>query len=283
MNAVRDVAVEQFRRVDGAFRAATASMRALPDFLIIGEAKCGTTSLYDDLVEHPDVLPAAVKEVQFFSTRLHRGLNWYRSQFPLEWRMRRNGHVPGRTQTGEASPYYLSHPLAPQRIKTVLPQVKAIAMLRNPVDRAYSQYQHEFRKKRETLSFEEAIAREPQRLQGERERMARDDRYNSREYRRHAYMARGLYVDHLRTWFELFDPRQLFVIRSEDYFAAPDATLRQVLEFLELPAWAPPRFAKKNVGKYTPIDPQVREKLASYFAPHNARLADFLDVDFGWQ
>ncbi|HWK08846.1 MAG TPA: sulfotransferase domain-containing protein [Vicinamibacterales bacterium] len=273
----------RLRRLDQTYRIATASMRALPDFLIIGESKCGTTSLYDDIVEHPSVLPAATKEIQFFSAHFHRGLDWYRAQFPLEWRMRRDGNRNGRFQTGEASPYYLSHPLAPQRIQTVLPSVKAIAMLRNPIDRAYSQYQHEVRRNRETLSFGDAVAREPERLLGERERMTRDGRYKSREHRRHAYLARGVYVDHLRTWCETFDRRQVLVIRSEDYFAAPDATLRQIFEFLELPAWMPPRFAKKNVGEYSPIDPQIRKALADYFAPHNARLADFLGVDYGWQ
>jgi hypothetical protein len=282
MNTARSVAAVQFRRVDAAFRSATVSMRTLPNFLIIGESKCGTTSLYNDLIEHPCVLPAATKEIQFFTLRFHLGLDWYRAQFPLEWRMRWSGGGLQPAQTGEASPYYLCHPLAPHRIKTVLPEVKAIALLRNPVDRAYSQYQHERRFKRETLSFEEAIAREPERLRGERERMARDGRYKSREYRRHSYLDRGIYVDHLRTWFDLFDRRQVLVLRSEDYFAAPGAIIPQVLDFLGLPRWTPSRFAKRNVGRYSPLDPQTRKELSEYFAPHNARLADCLGVDFGW-
>ena len=278
---LRRVARNQFKRVDDVYRSATASLRALPDFLIIGEAKCGTTSLYDDLVSHPSVLEAAVKEVHFFDLRYHRGLDWYKAQFPLAWRMRR---TPGdRVQTGEASPYYLFHPHAPARIKQAMPGVKLIAMLRNPVERAYSHYQHEFRKHRETLTFEEAVAREPERLRGELERMLENPRYNSREHRRHAYVTRGVYVDPLQQVRRLFGEKQLLVIKSEDYFAAPDTTLRQVIEFLELPSREPRTFARKNIGSYAPIDAGLRRRLVDYFAPHNARLYDFLGVDYGWK
>jgi hypothetical protein len=254
----------------------------LPDFLIIGEAKCGTTSLYGDIVRHPGVVPAATKEVHFFDVRFDRGLNWYKGQFPLP--PRRGEHGDGASfKTGEASPYYLSHPHAPRRIRDVLPAVKAIAMLRNPIDRAYSHYQHELRTRRESLSFEEAIAREPERLRGECERMIEDERYNSTACRRYSYLTRGVYVDHLQNWMRYFDRQQLLVLQSESYFAAPDLTMQKVLRFLELPTWAPPSFAKRNVGMYAPIDARLRERLSDHFAPHNARLYEFLGVDFEWR
>ena len=277
---LRQVARAQLRRVDDVYRSATASMRALPDFLIIGEAKCGTTSLYDDLVDHRTVLEAAAKEVHFFDLRYHRGLDWYKAQFPLLWRIRKDSP---RVQTGEASPYYMFHPHAPQRIKDAVPDVKLIVMLRNPVERAYSHYQHECRRQREALSFEDAVNKEPERLRGEVERMLEDPRYNSREHRRHAYVTRGVYVDSLQKVMRVFGPDQLLVIRSEDYFAAPDATLRQVLDFLGVPARQPRRFARKNVGSYAPINPDLRRRLAEFYAPHNARLYELLGVDYGWK
>jgi hypothetical protein len=282
MNSVRRAAVAQYRRVDGMFRTATASLRSLPDFLIVGEAKCGTTSLYDDIVRHPSVEAACIKEVHFFDLGFERGLSWYKAQFPIQARGRGRNGASSTFQTGEASPYYLFHPHAPRRIRQVLPGVKAIAMLRNPVERAYSHYQHEFRKGREALGFEEAIAREPERLHGERERMIEDERYNSKAHRRHSYLARGIYINQLENWLQHFDRDQLLVIKSEDYFAAPGATLKQVLKFLELPQWESPHFAKRNVGSYAPIDAGLRARLAAYFAPHNTRLNDFLGVDFGW-
>jgi hypothetical protein len=277
---LKRVARDHLRRVDDVYRSATASMRALPDFLIIGEAKCGTTSLYDDLVDHPSVLEAAVKEVHFFDLRYHLGLDWYKAQFPLLWRTRRTGDQ--RVLTGEASPYYMFHPHAPERIKQALPDVKLIVMLRNPVERAYSHYQHEFRKGREKLSFADAIQKEPERLRGELERMLENPRYNSREHRRHAYVTRGVYVDSLQKVMRTFAPQQFLILKSEDYFAAPDATLRRVLGFLGLPSRQPRAFARKNVGSYSPIDTEVRKRLSAFYAPHNARLYDFLGVDYGW-
>lgn len=107
MSAVlRRAARSQWRRVDHVYRSATASMRALPDFLIIGEAKCGTTSLYDDLARHPLVREAAVKEVHFFDIRFHKGLDWYRAQFPLHWRAQKDtAPAQRRWLTG----YYAPH------------------------------------------------------------------------------------------------------------------------------------------------------------------------------
>jgi len=278
---LKRVARDQWRRFDNVFRSATASIRALPDFLIIGEAKCGTTSLYNDLVSHPFVLGAAVKELHFFDLRYQRGIDWYKAQFPLPWRSWRM--AGDRVQTGEASPYYLFHPHAPLRIKQALPDVRLIAMLRNPVERAYSHYQHEFRKRRETLSFEEAVDREPERLRGELERMLADPRYNSREHRRHAYVTRGVYVDPLHNVTRLFGAARLLILKSEDYFTAPEATLRRVFEFLELPPQESRSFARKNIGSYMPIDSHLRQRLVDYFAPHNARLYDFIGVNLGWK
>jgi hypothetical protein len=185
-------------------------------------------------------------------------------------------------QTGEASPYYMFHPHAPVRIREMVPDARLIVMLRNPVDRAYSHYQHEFRKKRESLSFAEAVEREPERLHGELERMLQDPRYNSRAHRRHAYVTRGVYLESLERVLQVFPREQLLVIRSEDYFGDPDATLRRVCAFLGLPAQARRTFAKRNVGAYAPIAPDLRARLAAFYAPHNARLSDLLGADVGW-
>lgn len=224
-------------------------------------------------------MAAAIKEIHFFDLRFNRGLNWYKAQFPLQFHRAKHA-----VKTGEASPYYLAHPHAPRRIHQILPGVKAIAMLRNPIDRAYSHYQHVVRLRREPLSFEDAIAREPERLRGERERMIQDERYNSKAYRRHSYLTRGLYVNHLENWLRYFDRHQLLVLKSEDYFDAPDVTVQKVFQFLDLPRWLPLSFAKRNVGMYqAPIDAVLRRRLSEYFAPHNARLYDLLGVDYGWR
>ena len=279
---LRQIARERLRRIDGAYRSATASMRALPDFLIIGEAKCGTTSLYDDLVQHPCVREAAIKEVHFFDLRFHRGLDWYRAQFPFVSLLGTNPNGR-RSQTGEASPYYMFHPHAPARIKATLPDVKLIAILRNPVERAYSHYQHEYRHKRETLTFEEAIARESERLDGELERMIENPCYNSRAHRRHAYVTRGIYVESLRRMMSLFSREQLLVVCSKEFFHNPQPVYRQITSFLELPEDINHRFAKRNTGSYAPIAPATRRHLQQYYEPHNKRLYALLGRDFQWE
>lgn len=117
----------------------TGAFRVLPDFLIIGAPKCGTTSLYGYLVQHPSVLPAMCKEVRFFDQFSHKPLGWYRGHFPTRWAVRRaEKDVGGRVLTGEATPTYLMLDVAPGRAYDVAPEAKLIAVLRNPVDRAYS-------------------------------------------------------------------------------------------------------------------------------------------------
>src|SRR5580692_9445955 len=125
----------------------------LPGFLIVGAQRCGTTSMYRALSEHPEVRKAVLhKGVHYFDMNYGRGLGWYRAHFPLA----RGGGV-----TFESSPYYLFHPLAAERIAADLPGVKLIVLVRDPVERAYSAYTHERARGFETESFEQAIEREP--------------------------------------------------------------------------------------------------------------------------
>ncbi len=141
-----------------------------PRFLIIGAQRSGTTSRYEYRLVHPRVAPAARKEIHCFDLRFDKGMDWYRAQFP---------DCAGGLVTGEASPYYVFHPHVPERVRRHLPDVKLITLLRNPVDRAYSHYQHEVRLEREPLSFEEATEREGERLDGELDRMLEDESYYS--------------------------------------------------------------------------------------------------------
>ncbi len=272
----------QWRRVSGVYRGLTATRRALPDFVIIGASKCGTTTLYETLSDHPHVLPAAVKEVHFFDLRFHRGLDWYRAQFPLAARM--GGDAPGERVywTGEASPYYLFHPLAAARLKDTVPNARLIAMLRNPVERAYSQFQHELRAGRETLTFEEAIDREEERLAGQRDKLIANPQYHSFSHRRHSYASRGIYADQLAEWFALFDRRQLMVVCSEDFFSRPRETYDEIQRFIGVPIDPAPGIEKQNAGKYSPIARALRNRLVRFYAPHNQRLYTLLGRDLGW-
>src|SRR4051812_20031887 len=127
------------RRVQADYRHLSAPLRGLPSVLIIGAQKSGTTSLSSYLVEHPDMLPSLRKEVHYFSFNYERGVNWYRAHFPYTHHLRRGA------LTLDATPYYLVHPLVAQRAAQLLPHAKLVVLLRNPVDRALSHYQHEVR------------------------------------------------------------------------------------------------------------------------------------------
>jgi Sulfotransferase domain len=255
---------------------------ALPDFVIIGAEKAGTTFLYWQLCQHPYVEPAAEKELHFFDSPKwsNRDVRWYRSQFPPPaWR---DGQ---KVITGEASPYYLFHPTSPFRASETMPDVKLIALLRNPVDRAYSAYNHKVAAKWEPLSFEEALAEEEKRTAGELERMLSDDSYYGRNIRVHAYRSRGIYVDQLQRWHEHFPRDQLLVLKSEDLFADPIETVETVHEFLDLPKSeleATILTTKRNRRTRRPMAPTTRQRLEQFFEPHNQRLYEYLGVDFDW-
>ncbi len=265
------------------YRGMTSPLRLLPDFIIIGGKKCGTSSLYNYLVEHPDVEPAFRKEVHFFDRTSRLGTLRYRAHFPTSAQRRRARRDRGSDLvTGEATPYYLFHPLAPKRVRRTVPRAKLIALLRNPVDRAYSHYHHEERRGTEPLSFEEAVEREAGRLDGERERMLRDESYDSLSYRRYSYLSRGVYVDQIRNWRDHFPEGQILILRTEDLHADPSSVLGQTLGFLGLKPMDLGEYAKTNTGSYEGMGDAARNRLVEYFRPHNERLYEYLGRDFGW-
>jgi flagellar biosynthesis GTPase FlhF len=265
-------------------RARNEETGALPDFVIIGERKCGTTFLYHLLGQHPLVEPAASKELHFFDALFDEGIEWYRQCFPApRWEDGR------RTITGEASPYMANRP-APERMAKVVPEARLIALLRNPVERTYSDYQMVTRKDREHKTFEEAIGlREPAEA-GEARTVGKEGVNSEGEDANldddSEYLSRSRYAEHLLRWSEFFPREQMLVLKCEDFFDNPKQTLKVVLEFLGLPEWEPEPSKlenKRNAGRYEDdMDPETRRRLEEYFEPHNRRLYDFLGKDFGW-
>lgn len=261
----------------------TSRGRLLPDYLIIGTQRGGTTSLYKYLAQHPVHARALTKELRFFDLNYHRGVAWYRSRFPS----RRYRDSAKRSRgidlvVGEASPDYMFHPHAPRRVAELLPAVKLIVLLRNPVDRAFSHYWHQFKRGHEQLSFDEAVQREPERLAGELERTLEDERYVSYERHHHSYLARGLYADQLEAWLELFPREQFMVERSEDLFQDPAAVFERTLRFLGLPPRELKQYEQFNAFSQDSMEPDTRARLEDHFRPHNEHLSRLLGRDFGW-
>jgi hypothetical protein len=259
-------------------RRATAAGRGLPHFLIIGAQRAGTSSLYAYLSEHPDIHPAFVKEVHFFDLEFGRGLPWYRSMFPLESRLRARGAI-----TGEASPYYLFHPLAAERAAAVVPHAKLVVLLRDPVERAWSHYRHEVKGGRETLSFEDALAAEPERL-ARAEPLVRSGAPEQlyRGHRTHSYVARGRYTEQLEVWLQYFPREQFLALRSEDLFERPGDVWPRLLAFLNVGDDRGRRFTVHNQGPPGAMPQAARSWLQEQFAQPNADLVRLLGSEFSW-
>jgi Sulfotransferase domain len=262
---------------------ATADVRPLPDFLVIGAQKGGTTALYAYLRWHPAVLGPSWKEVSFFDRHYRRGARWYRGQFPNAARIalarRRTGSAP---RVGEASPSYMFHPLAPERVRALVPGVRLIAILRDPVERAFSHYNHERALGREPLTFEQAIEREEARTAGEVERMCADPAYFSHAWWNWTYLARGRYADQLERWLAVFPREQLLALTSEELSARPAEEYARVLAFLGLPPHALDSYPRLNTREYGELAPETRRALTAAFSEPNRRLYDLVGRDLGW-
>jgi hypothetical protein len=262
---------------------ATSSLRPLPDFLILGAQKAGTTALYAYLRWHPEITGPSFKEVSFFDRHYARGERWYRAHLPSRPRQwvvrRRRGRWPS---VGEASPSYLFHPAAPERVAALLPRARLIAVLRDPVDRAFSHYQHEVALRREPLSFEDALAAEDERMQGEVERMTREPSYFSEAWWNHTYVARGRYAEQLERWFAVFPREQLLVLFSDDLLRQPADTYARVLDFLGADPYELSSYPRIFSREYDEMSPATRSHLQDVFAGPNAQLAKLLGRELPW-
>jgi len=238
-----------------------------PDFIIIGAPKCGTTSLFYYLLQHPNILPSLRKEICFWSDALHHGLDWYLSQLPPH-------PQDGRWLSGESSPAYFFTPDVPELMAPRLPNVKLVALLRNPVDRVISQFHHRKRQTIEALSLDAFVDT----LLNDFARAADLQTPDSTP----SALNKGFYAHHLRRWLHHFDRDRLLVLQSETFFREPDRILQTVHEFLGLPHVPLDDYRAYNAGTYPEAEASVRDKLAEFFAPYNAELEALLDRRFDW-
>jgi Sulfotransferase domain len=264
--------------------SATAGTRQLPSFIVVGAQRAGTTSLFRALMSHPLIHSANYhKGVNYFDVNYHRDFSWYQGHFPRTARLRaRGGTVGGEPITFEASGYYMFHPCAAERMARHLPDVRIVAMLRDPVERAWSAWKHESARGYETESFDVALEREDERLAGEAERMLADPRYQSFSYRHHAYAGRGRYAEQLLRLQSHFSAEQIHVIESESFFTQPETTYAGLLDFLGLPTVLPDRFDRWNGRPSGSMPAPTRSRLQEQFQIHDRALADLLGREPAW-
>jgi len=256
----------------------------LPDFIIFGVLRSGTTSLYQYLAQHPNIEPCAIKQPHFFDQYYHRGINWYRMNFPSKWQKFIFTKIKHKKFiTGEASGAYLQNPHAPKRIHNLNPNMKLILLLRNPVDRAFSHYKRKLKNGSEKLSFEEVIDQEQSRIEGEQEKMEKNEKYYSHTYHRLSYITTGLYVIRLKRWLKYFSMKQILVLENEELLHKPQKVYDETIEFLDLPKWKLPTFKKFSKQQLSmDMNPKTREKLLEYCRPFNEDLYSLIGRKFDW-
>lgn len=218
-----------------------------PDFIVVGAQKAGSTSLFAYLAAHPSVDQPLVKEINYFDLWAGRGHWWYRRHFPV---LRDDGRI-----SGEASPMYMVHPYAMQRIADDLPAVKIVTILREPVSRLLSHYRHSVRLGHESLSLDEALRAEEQRLRPELRALELDRFHPAHDFQKFTYLRRSLYLDQVRQIQTLFAGRSLF-LRLEDL--ADVEAIRPLCDFLGIPFDPGVRFEAHNVNQMVPT---VRQEL----------------------
>lgn len=260
-------------------RLLTAKFRPLPNVLVIGGQRCGTSSLYKYLGSHPEVGASLRKEVRFFTKYMVMGEDWYRSHFGLE--------VGPKKIFFEATPDYLLDPRVPQRVAELMPGVSLIVLLRDPIVRAFSHYNHNRRLGVETLSFQEAILQENHRIGPAWLKMlANDDIPTPDEVLRYSYVRRGMYSLQLEEWLKYFPKDQFHVMRSEALYAQPQEELVRVFKFLQISHWDLGRFDNFSYISARPeaerIPEGAKEILADRYEADSERLRDLVGDRFVW-
>jgi hypothetical protein len=239
---------------------------SLPDFMIIGAPKCGTTSLFEYLCEHPDVARPARKEIHYFDEKFARGLPWYRRHFP---------RVEKPRITGEATTAYLFARDAPARAAALMPDAKLIAVLRDPVRRVISHYWHNKRLGRVRGDFE-SYFREALSPNAERETN------QARQFINYPVQW-GFYKEQIERWFEHFPHEQFLFLRFEDLASDGTAQTQRVFDFLGLSPLAIDAAEVFNAGPSYPVEVNdITRRLSEIYAEKNAGLDRLIGPQFIW-
>jgi hypothetical protein len=267
-------------------RRLTSRLRRLPDFVVIGAMKCGTSMLFSSIARHPSVVPALRKEVHYFdyARNFRRGEGWYRAHFPLarEWSPRASFGRSRPILTGEASPYYSFHPLSGSRLRATAPNAKLILVIRDPVARAWSHHRHETRLGYEDLPFEAAIDAEEERLSGEAERFPSDPFYYGYAHQYWSYAARGRYAEQIRAWTSEFPRDQMLVLELERLVGDWGRSFEAVFDFLGLARFVPERPRPRRSEDGPALAAGVRERLRRHFEPYDQELSLLLGRAPAW-
>lgn len=247
---------------------------ALPDFLILGAQKAGSTSLFNYLCASSRMVPPLRKEVHYFSQYKLADIGWYRSFFPSSG---------SGTLTGEATPFYLAHPYAARRIAASGITPKLVAILRCPVERAWSHYRHQLRKDREPLEFQAALEAENSRLRETTDEVL--DRRHHWALQHQSYLLRGQYMRHLSRYYRIWGTGSVHLLTLDRLKLDPAGAVEECCDFIGLPA--PPKdtpYKVYNAGNESADMPDIdRAILRQAFAADLDALATILPDAARWR
>ncbi len=275
---VMDRADRVARKLKVLARKRTGQPRLKPSVFIVGAQKAGTSSLFNYLMQHPNIGEPIEKEVHYFDVSYGRGDRWYEAHFPSAAETRALG---ADAVTIDASPYYMFHPAVAGRLRAYAPDAKIIILLREPVDRAWSHYWHEWNKGYEPLPPMEALDAEVRRVPQPHTSIGatREARYNHHHL---AYVARSEYVPQLQRWQAHFPEKNILTLKSEDLFTAPQGVVDATTDFIGLPRLQNGRFRAENVGAYEGLPDEVRDRLAERLEETKAGVRAMLGDAFVW-
>lgn len=240
------------------------SLNRLPNFLIIGASRSGTTSLFFNLIKHPCISGPKYnkKELHFFDSGVRKGLNWYNDCFPE--REENMVHL-------EATPNYFHSQNAPQEIKRLMPDIRFIVMLRNPIDRTWSDFWTSREKRRGEFEAQELT--------------------NSQAI----FVEKSVYVEYLKKWLECFARDKFLILKSEEFFQDERAVIKECFRWMNLDPIEIDELIYSGGGKYEElfkpqksriipsIPPNIFFWLKKYYKPHNEELYSFLGRNFEWE
>ena len=253
----------------------SSSLRVLPNLVVIGVVRSGTTSFYHYLSQHPSIIKSAYDELGYFDSNYDLGLNWYKSLFPTIFEKKKVEEKNGKFITYDVTPCYIYNEKVPKRIQKIIPDSKLILILRNPVDRAYSNY---FITK-QNKKFEDIIIEE-------KEILKTIDRKNKEEYYKFVHtslLSRGFYAEQLEKWFKIFPRNQILIIKSEDFAIQTNKIMNEIFNFLGLENFNILDNSKKNKIMYEPMKEETRRELIEYFRPYNEKLYSMINRNFDWE
>ena len=263
--------------------AITGFIRVIPDFLVIGAKRCGTTSLYQHLSEHPCISRSPRDNIGFFNENYHLGINWYKSLFPTVFYKKKMESKNKQCLFFDVTSTYMEEELTAKNVYEVNPNQKIIVILRNPVDRAYSHYHVNVKEKSEKRSFEDAIFEEMNRIKSER--IIQNKNKNLRVFTPNNihYLKKGFYALQLKSWFKIFPREQILVLSTEEFQEDQNLIYKKIFDFLNIPNMKIKSTEKMEKGNYIPMKHDTRNLLLDYFRQCNHELFELINSEFDWK